>query len=241
MTQMPLIGICASRETASWTVWKSQPAVLVGGVYVAAVQQAGADVVLLAPTPQPNVGILDQLNGLLLPGGLDVDPAAYGAERQPGCEDVDPDRDSFELELTRAALQRNMPVLGICRGMQVINVALGGTLEQDIEAQFGTAHRPALGSLGEDSAHPVEFVEGSLCAEIAASAEAVVRSHHHQAVGVAGPRVKISATSAADGICEAIEVDGCDFAVGVQWHAEATPGDRFIPAFVKAACDFRPR
>ena len=232
---MPLIGICAARETASWTVWNRQSAVLVGDAYVSAVQDAGADVVLIAPTPQPNLAILDQLDGLLLPGGLDVDPAAYGAARQPGCEDIDPDRDSFELALTRAAVERNMPVLGICRGMQVINVALGGTLEQDIEAQLGTVHRPALGSLGEAAAHSVEFVEGSLCAEIAAANEGNVRSHHHQAVGVAGARVRIAATSTSDGICEALEVQGCDFAVGVQWHAEATPGDRFIPAFVTAA------
>jgi putative glutamine amidotransferase len=232
---MPLIGICAARETASWTVWNRQPAVLVGDAYVRSVQNAGADVVLIAPTPTPNVGILDQLDGLLLPGGVDVDPAAYGAELEPGCEDIDPDRDSFELALTRSALERNIPVLGICRGMQVINVALGGTLQQDVEAQLGKAHRPALGSLAEDSAHPVEFAEGSLCAEIAKSASGTVRSHHHQAVANAGKGVRIAATSALDGICEAIEVEGCDFAIGVQWHAEATPGDRFIPAFVTAS------
>ena len=234
----PVIGICASNETASWTVWQQQPAVLIGGAYVKAVQQAGGTVILLAPDEALDMRLLDMVDGLLLPGGLDIDPSAYGAQLQPGCESIDPARDMFELALTREAFSRNMPVLGICRGLQVINVALGGTLEQDIESRLGTLHRPALGSLAEDSAHPVDFAEGSTCAQVAGAATAVIRSHHHQAVHVAGSGVAITGVSTADGICEALEVSDLDFAIGVQWHAEATPGDSFIPAFVTAASEF---
>ena len=237
----PIIGICASNETASWTVWQQQPAVLIGGAYVKAVQQAGGTVLLLAPDDAVDMRMLDMVDGLLLPGGLDIDPSAYGAELEPGCENIDPARDQFELALTREALSRDMPVLGICRGLQVINVALGGTLEQDLESRLGSVHRPSLGSLAEDSAHPVEFTEGSACARVAGASTAVVRSHHHQAVQLAGEGVAVAGRSAVDGVCEAVEVSDLGFAIGVQWHAEATPGDTFVSAFVAAAMDFGQR
>lgn len=234
--QRPIIGICTSNETASWTVWERQPAVLVGGAYVRAVEDAGGSPVLLAPTSIPDARLLDVIDGLLLPGGLDIAPAQYGAEVEPGCESTDPERDSFELAMLRAALDRDIPVLGICRGLQLINVALGGSLHQDIEAgAAGGPHRAALGSLGPESAHSVEFVDGTVTASIAGAPAAEGRSHHHQAIGSLGSGVTVTGKSSDDGVVEAIEVEGRTFAVGVQWHAEATPGDPFIPAFVAAA------
>jgi len=232
----PSIAICASDETASWTVWRDQPAVLVGGAYVARVQAAGGTAIVIPPDPDPDPGLLDRFDGLLLPGGLDVDPAAYGAEVEPNCEAFDPARDRFELTMLEAALERDLPILGICRGMQLINVALGGTLSQDLGSRLGsTAHRSVVGSLAESNSHAVEFVEGSLCRQIADSGEAEGRSHHHQSVELAGEGVVVAGVSGSDGVVEAIEVPGRRFVVGVQWHAEATPKDRFIPAFVAAA------
>lgn len=240
MTGRPLIGICASNETATWTVWQGQPAVLTGGAYVSSVQAAGGSVVLAAPADPPDLRVLDACDGLLLPGGLDVDPASYGADEEPDCEEFDPTRDSYEIALTLEALARDMPLLGICRGMQVLNVALGGSLHQDIASQPGRgSHRAVVGSLGEASSHGIRIEPDTLTSRITAGATAAEgRSHHHQAVDVPAERVLITARSEDDGLPEAIEVADRTFAVGVQWHAEATPGDLFIPAFVEAARRF---
>lgn len=240
MAERPLIAICASRETASWTVWRDQPAVLVGAAYVERVQAAGGTALVIAPAEVADPSLLDGFDGLLLPGGLDVDPGAYGQEVEPVCETFDPARDSFELALAREALDRDLPLLGICRGLQLINVALGGTLEQDIASRLGTtAHRAVVGSLAEGNSHEVEFTPGTATAAIARSDRTDGRSHHHQAVSREGEGVIVSGRSVGDGIAEAIEVPGKRFAIGVQWHAEATPDDRFIPAFVEAARAFR--
>ena len=232
----PIIGICASSEIASWMVWERQPAVLVGGAYVSAVERAGGSPLLLAPTGTPDTRLIDMIDGLLLPGGLDIAPDEYGADVEPGCEATDPERDAFELSMLRAALDRNIPVLGICRGLQLLNVALGGTLRQDIEAGApGRPHRAALGSLGPESAHAVDFIEGTITSSIVGAATTQGRSHHHQAIESLGRGVNVTGTASGDGVIEAIEVEGLSFAIGVQWHAEATPGDRFIPALVDAA------
>ncbi|MEI6446327.1 MAG: gamma-glutamyl-gamma-aminobutyrate hydrolase family protein [Actinomycetes bacterium] len=234
--ERPLIGICASRETASWTVWQRQPAILVGSAYVDRVQEAGGSPVIVAPSEPADLRVLDWLHGLLLPGGLDLSPSGYGEPVSPECEDFDPARDEFELALAKAALERDMPVLGICRGLQVMNVALGGTLLQDLKSALGTdTHRVTVGSLDEGNAHTVELAPDSLASKIAGRSTIAGRSHHHQAVDRPGTGVVISGVSGPDGVPEAIEIEDRAFAVGVQWHAEATPDDSFIPAFVKAA------
>ena len=236
----PLIGICASRETASWTVWRQQPAILVGSAYVDRVQEAGGSPVIVAPSDPADLRILDWLDGLLLPGGLDLNPVGYGEAVSEDCEDFDPARDEFELALTKAALERDLPLLGICRGLQVMNVALGGTLVQDLKSVLGSeTHRTTVGSLDEGNAHTVDLAPDSLVSRIAGRSTIAGRSHHHQAVDRPGTGVGISGVSGSDGVPEAIEIEDRDFAIGVQWHAEATPDDSFIPAFVAAAARFR--
>ena len=238
--ERPLIGICASRETASWTVWQQQPAILVGSAYVDRVQEAGGSPVIVAPTDPADLRVLDWLDGVLLPGGLDLSPSGYGEPVSEECEAFDPARDEFELALTEAALDRDMPLLGICRGLQLMNVALGGTLVQDLKSVLGAeTHRATVGSLDEGNSHTVDLTPGSLAARIAERATIAGRSHHHQAVDRPGTGVVISGVSGSDGVAEAIEVKGRAFAIGVQWHAEATPDDSFIPAFVEAARTYR--
>jgi putative glutamine amidotransferase len=238
--ERPLIGICASRETASWTVWQQQPAILVGSAYVDRVVEAGGSPVIVTPSDPAELRILDWLDGLLLPGGLDLNPSGYGQPVSPECEDFDPARDAFELTLTKAALERDMPLLGICRGLQVINVALGGTLVQDLKSVLGAeTHRTTVGSLDEGNAHAVDLAPESLASRIAGRSTIAGRSHHHQAVDRPGTGVVISGASGPDGVPEAIEIEDLGFAIGVQWHAEATPDDSFIPAFVDAAAEYR--
>lgn len=233
----PVIGLCTAVEVARWSVW-DQPAVLLPSNYVEAVQAAGATAILLPPDPSAETDpdrLLDLIDGLLLAGGADIDPSFYGQDPEPGLEATVPQRDRFELALARAALERGMPVLGICRGLQVINTALGGTLHQDLEARLGhSGHRASLGSF-DGADHPVLLEEGSLAARCAGSLEAITKSHHHQAVDEVGEGLEITGRSADDGTCEALEIPGADFTLGVQWHAEATPGDGVIPAFTRAA------
>jgi putative glutamine amidotransferase len=142
----PVIGVCAVRERARWAFW-DQEAHLVADSYVAPLQRAGGLAVLLALDTRAPLELLDRVDGLMLIGGADLDPASYGAAQQPGTESTYPDRDAFEIALSAGALAREMPVLGICRGMQILNVALGGTLVQDLVAPDGThPHRKFKGT-----------------------------------------------------------------------------------------------
>ena len=149
----PVIGVCAVRERARWAFW-DQEAHLVADSYVAPLQRAGGLAVLLAVDTRAPLELLDRVDGLMLIGGADLDPASYGAAQQPGTESTYPDRDAFEIALSLGALAREMPVLGICRGMQILNVALGGTLVQDLVAPDGThPHRKFKGDLRRERAH----------------------------------------------------------------------------------------
>lgn len=237
----PIIGLCTAFEQARWSVW-DQPAVLLPHNYVEAVQRAGGQAILLPPDPAATtepLEVLDLVDGLLLAGGADIDPSFYGQEPEPGLEATVPERDAFELALAKAALDRNQPVLGICRGLQIINVARGGTLHQDILDRVGHGgHRASMGSF-DGADHDVELTEGSLAAASVGATQSTTKSHHHQSVDRLGDGLAITGHYPPDGTCEALELAANDFALGIQWHAEATPGDNVIRSFVRAAAAWR--
>jgi putative glutamine amidotransferase len=177
------------------------------------------------------------LHGLLIPGSpADIDPASYGEEPHPRLGPVNPLRTDFEIQLVRLALGRELPVFGICGGAQVLNVALGGSLYQDIPSQMPKAYKHA-GS--PERAHSVDLVPGSRLAAILGTQEMRVNSLHHQAIKVPGQEMAVSA-SARDGVIEAVEIAGRPFVIGVQWHperlfAEDEAAQRLFIAFVQAA------
>ncbi|MFG1883163.1 gamma-glutamyl-gamma-aminobutyrate hydrolase family protein [Micromonospora sp. NPDC049102] len=224
----PLIGVSAYVEPVDWAVWRGVRAVLVPAAYVRAVTAAGGRAVVLPPD-DCDADVLAVLDGLLLAGGADVGPVRYGQQPHPRTEDR-PDRDAGELTLLTAALAAHLPVLGVCRGMQLLAVAYGGTLHQHLPDVLGSeAHRPAPGVYGT---HPVRFAPGSLAARTMAGAEQV-NSYHHQAVATPG---RLAVTGwAGDGVIEAVEDPGRPFVLGVQWHPENEPDPRPITALVRAA------
>jgi putative glutamine amidotransferase len=237
----PAIGICAATTDASWGVW-NQPAALLPFAYIAAIQRAGALALMIAPdtalVENPDE-MLDRVDGLILSGGNDVDPSWYGAERHPATNGTVPERDQVELALTRRAVELDMPLLGICRGMQVLNVALGGTLLQHLPERFGhEEHRRVPGSfVGSD--HDVRLVPGSLAALAAGEQLHGTKSHHHQGVDVIGAGLAVTGLSILDELPEAIEAPSRGFVLGVQWHPEADERSRVISALVAAARDYR--
>jgi putative glutamine amidotransferase len=229
----PVIGICAVRERARWSFW-DQPAHLVADSYVASVQRTGAIAVLLPVDTRAPLELLERIDALLLIGGADVDPAMYGAERERATEATYPERDEFEIKLLRGALARGLPVLWICRGLHVINVALSGTLQQDLVAADGShPHRKSLGSF-EGAEHVVTLAPGSLAAEAAGEESHVIRCHHHQAIGRLGDELVVSGR-ATDGVVEAIEAPDGRWLLGVQWHPEADERSRLFSALHDAA------
>jgi len=233
----PVIGMCTALEQARWSVWE-QPAMLLARSYVDAVQRAGGLVLMLPPDQQlledPVQG-LDLIDGLLLTGGSDIDPAFYGQEPHVETVDTVPERDVFEIALVNATIERDLPVLGICRGMQLINVARGGTLLQHLPEHFGHGdHRRAVGSF-DGADHDVRLAEGTLAARAAGEAEHATKSHHHQGIDRLGEGLVVSGRSMLDDLVEAIELPDRRFVLGVQWHPEADMASRVIGAFVAAA------
>ena len=202
--------------------------------YVRSVETAGGLPLVLAPgSPEDVPLLLDHLDGLLLTGGADVDPGLYGETPHETVTRVIPERDALEIALCREALRRDMPLLAICRGQQVLNVATGGTLIQDLPSQWKGAvdHDPD----GErwSPAHDVRILPGTRLREILGRERVAVNSFHHQAVKEAGQGAVVSAYSEGDDVVEAIEVPGRRLAVGVQWHPEAfwDKDGRFQPLF----------
>lgn len=232
-----MIGICTALEQASWGVW-DQPAALLPLNYLQAIQRAGGLALMLAPdahvTAEPEQ-VLALLDGLVLAGGADIDPSSYDQPADPHTHDTVPERDAFEIALVRAAVERDLPLLGICRGMQLLNVAFGGTLLQHLPDLLGhEEHRRVVGSF-DGAEHDVALLEGSLAQSAAGELTHSTRSHHHQGVDCVGAGLLVSGTSTIDELPEAIELPGKEFVLGVQWHPEADEGSSVIPALVRAA------
>ncbi len=239
MSQSPLIGISAH------TLIKSQPIprYAVQRTYVQAVQQAGGLPVLLPPTIDLATArtLLARLDGLLLSGGGDVAAARYGAPDNPLIRLVDHARDASELALVAAVLRSEKPLLAICRGIQVLNVALGGTLYADIPSQVPGAllHRPKKGQPRDSSVHTVNLVPGSRLATILTAEMVRVNSFHHQSAQQVGRSLVVTA-AAPDGVIEGLECPDHSFCLGVQWHPESPIGnqegmERLFQALVEAA------
>lgn len=242
MNRFPLIGISGS-------ITRDESELCLPTCYSRALTAAGAIPVLLSPSMDDEMfqRCLDALDGVFLAGGTDVAPERYGHEPINELGDVNPLRDEFEIRLVRFAVERQMPVLGICRGIQSLNVALGGTLWQDLPSQYSRAdgkEKLAHYQRREDhyTSHAVNAEEGTLLHRIIGRQTFRVNSFHHQAVRDAAPGMVVSA-HATDGLIEAIEHPGLPFCVGVQWHPERyfdrdETAMAIFTAFAQAARDY---
>lgn len=205
--------------------------------YIEAVKRAGAVPVLIPPQPENAADVVEGLDGVLLAGGEDCDPAEYGEERHPSCQTMDVRRQKNDISLARAAREHGVPTLGICLGLQVMNVAAGGTLVQDIASAIETdidhASEPS-----DRHRHDVLVEQGTTLSRILPSQEYNVNSSHHQAVGRVASGFRVTA-HAPDGVVEGLEDPSHPFYVGVQWHPEDMPGEdsasAIFGAFVEAA------
>ena len=228
----PVIGLSSYCEPARWGPWH-QPAALLPVNYLTGVRRAGGVPLLIPPIPGIAGTAVSRLDGLILTGGGDLGPGRYGAAPDPHTTRVSTERDSCELELLAAALAAGLPVLGICRGLQILNVARGGTLCQHLPEAGGHAARP--GSFGT---HKVRVAAGSGLAAILGAGWLDVPTSHHQ--GIERPGDGLVATAwAADGVIEAVELPPGEgrhpFVVAVQWHPEAGGGERLFEALTAAA------
>jgi putative glutamine amidotransferase len=226
----PVIGICAAIESARWAAWEVEVN-LSPRTYSHAVQRAGGLALILPPddvVAESPDELLDMLDGLILAGGSDIDPASYGAKPHPETRNTRPERDRFELALGTRALERDMPVLGICRGMEMLNVIQGGTLDQHLGLEL---HRHTPGAFVD---HGVRLEAGSLAARVVGDERTEVKSAHHQGLDELGEGV-IASGYADDGIVETIELPERSFAVGVLWHPEEDERSRVVGALVEEA------
>jgi gamma-glutamyl-gamma-aminobutyrate hydrolase PuuD len=230
----PIIGITAYAEEATWGVW-TLPAALIPLAYVRSVERAGGRALLVPPSEGGVEEMLDRLDGLVFSGGSDIDPDVYGAEAHPTTLGTRPERDRAELALLSAALERDMPVLAVCRGSQVLNVALGGDLEQHVPERVGhEGHKEVPGTFSE---HGVEIAPGTRLHEIVGKRSSV-KSHHHQGYGRLGTGLRESAR-ADDDTVEAIEDPSRRFTVGVLWHPEEGDDVRLFEELVAEARAYR--
>jgi putative glutamine amidotransferase len=237
----PVIGLCTALERARWSVW-DRDAFLLARSYVDAVTRVGGLAVMLPPDERVEEDpdeVLDLLDGLILAGGADIDPGSYGEPAHAETTHTVPVRDGFEIALARRALERDLPLLGICRGMQLMNVATGGTLLQHLpESQGHHEHRRRAGTF-DGSDHDVRLQEGSLAARAAGETTHATKSHHHQGIDRLGEGLTITGWSVLDELPEAVEQAGRRFALGVQWHPEADEHSRLVAALVAEAAAAR--
>ena len=226
----PVIGISANAEPAQWAGWQEH-ATLVPHAYVDRVAAAGGVPVVLPPVTGAERAI-SRLDGLLLSGGGDLDPSLYAAHPHPRTARVDADRDAAELALVQAAFEAGLPVLGICRGLQLLNVVRSGTLLQHLPETVGhDGHAPAPAVYGQRA---VRVTPGSRVARILGRDALDVPCHHHQAIGRLGAGLTATARS-DDGVIEAVELDGYPFAIAVQWHPEVSEDHSLFLALAEAA------
>lgn len=228
----PVVGITCDITTASWGSRSAQGAALLPEPFVRSVQRAGGVPVAL-PATAPSAGdkVVDRLDALILSGGGDVDPARYGAERDPATAVADTEREHWEVALLDSALSRELPTLAICRGAQVLNVVRGGDLVQHLPDALGhDRHLPGTGGYG---LQPLRIESASRVAE-ALGERQDARCHHHQGFGKLGRGLRAIAW-AQDDIVEGVELDGHRFVVGAQWHPERSGHDGLFAALTSAA------
>jgi len=229
----PIVGITSYAQEASWGAWVL-PAALVPLSYVQSVEQAGGRALVIPPANDGVEETLDAIDGLVLSGGADVDPAHYGAGNHDETV-AQPERDAAEFALLEGALARDMPVLGVCRGMQLLNVLHGGALHQHLPELVGhDGHRETPGVFSE---HPVELAEGSVVASLLGS-RTTVKSSHHQGVESVGAGL-VAAGVADDGTIEVVEDPARRFVLGVLWHPEEDKDKRLFEALVEEARRYR--
>ena len=231
----PIIGITTYAQPASWGAW-TLPAALIPLDYVDAVDRAGGRPLLVPPTSDGIDETLDVLDGVIFSGGADIGPETYGAALHPETDEPQERRDSAELALLSAALERDIPTLAICRGFQLLNVLRGGNLVQHLPEAIGhEQHREVRGVFSE---HPVEIKGGTRLAAALGEEQPAVKSSHHQGVGAVGSGL-VETAWAEDGTLEGLEDPSRRFAVGVLWHPEAGEDQRLFDALVAEALTYR--
>lgn len=233
----PVIGMTTYLQQAQTGVWDVRASFL-PQVYFEGITRAGGTALLLPPQAVDRDiadRVLDRLDGLVITGGPDVDPARYGQQPHPATNEPDTERDAWEFALLESALQRGIPVFGVCRGAQVLNAALGGTLHQHLPDVIGSAHHQKGNAVfGTSTVRTVPNTR--LAALIGESSDA--QCYHHQAIDLLGDGLVVSARD-DDGVIEAVELAGDAFVVGVQWHPEETLDDlRLFAALVDAAATY---
>ena len=236
----PVVGITAAFESARWAVWRDIDVNISQRTYSDRVDEAGG-VPLLLPASASGAAdpgtILDRIDGLLLSGGADLDPASYGAPADPRTTNTRRARDDFEIALCRAALERGLPLLGVCRGFQVLNVARGGDLVQHLDDAEMHVHTP-----GVFSDHRVRLEPGSLAATASGETDLPVRSHHHQGIGRLGDGLVATGWAEPGAVVESIEIPGAPgWVLGILWHTEEEASSRVMAAFCAAAREWTPR
>ena len=236
MARRPIVGITSYAQPAKWGAWEL-PAALVPWKYVESVERAGGRPLLVPPSAEGVEETLDALDGLIFSGGIDIDPAAYGAERHPSTDPAQAHRDAGELALLEAALARDLPTLAICRGFQLLNILRGGDLVQHLPETVGhSGHREVLGAFSE---HAVDVKDGTRLASILGPRHPAVKSSHHQGVGKVGDGL-VETAWAEDGSLEGLEDPEKQFAVAVLWHPEMEDDDkRLFEELVAEAARYR--
>ncbi len=232
----PVVGVTCYEETASFGSFELTAALLPAR-YVRALERAGASVLILPPqhlAPDETAELCARIDGLVVAGGADIDPARYGADAHPETVVAGGARDALELGLVEAAAETTLPTLAICRGLQVLNVARGGSLLQHLPDVLGhDLHSPVRNGYAD---HDVRLVPGSRLASLLGSGEAGVPTHHHQAIDVLGEGL-VATAHADDGVIEAVEDPSLPFLLGVQWHPEVGQDPSLFEALVAAAAE----